>query len=145
MRLDELSSIEKQCCRSMDMAAEPFAKLTEELFAYKPLCSDDDTERKFRWFGYNIGKWIYLLDAYNDIDDDVKDKNYNPLLIQFEYDNGDINKFKEGIKDNVSFTLTYTLSEVGRMFELMDIKKNKSILENIIYGGMYKKTLRILR
>lgn len=143
-RLDELSSIEKQNCMSIDMAAEPFARLTEELFAYEPLYVPGNNEEKLRWFGYNIGKWIYLIDAYNDIEDDVRKGNYNPLLAQFEYDGADISEFKKSIKENINFTLTYTLSEAGRAFETMEIKKNKSIIENIIYGGMYKKTIQII-
>jgi hypothetical protein len=46
--------------------------------------------------------------------------------------------------ENIKFTLTYTLSEAGKAFELLELKKNREILENIIYGGMYNKTLQIL-
>ncbi|HBM80083.1 MAG: DUF5685 family protein [Clostridiales bacterium] len=145
-KLDELSVIEKQRCDSIDKAAEPFARLTEEIFAYPPLCEDKKREKSLHWFGYNIGKWIYIIDAYDDLEDDVKRKNYNPLLIQFcyNYNNEKIHDFKERIKGNVKFTLEHTLGQIGNAFDLMDIKKNKSIIENIIFGGMYKKTLQIL-
>lgn len=143
-RLSELSSIEKKGCSSSDEAAEPFARLTEEVFAYRPLCRIENNEKLLRWFGYNIGKWIYLLDAYDDIEKDIKNKNFNPLLNQFCYNNEKAQDFKERIKENIKFTLTYTLSEAGKAFELMNIVKNREIIENIIYGGMYKRTLKIL-
>ena len=143
-RLHELDDIENKKCASVDMAAEPFARLTEEIFAYPPYCGDKDTEKKLRWFGYNIGKWIYVLDAFDDLDDDIKNKNFNPLIYQFCYNNEKVSDFKDRIKENINFTLNFTLSEVGRVFKLLDIKKDREILENIIYGGMYNKTLQIL-
>lgn len=142
--LDELSVIEKAGCKSLDQAAEPFAKLTEEIFAYQPYCDNENSEKLLRWFGYNIGKWIYIIDGYDDIDKDLKNKNFNPIINQFCYNNEEITEFKNRIKDNVNFTLTYTLSQAGKAFELLEIKKNAEILENIIYGGMYNKTLQIL-
>jgi hypothetical protein len=141
MRLDELSNLEKCVCSSIDEAAEPFARLTEEIFAYGE--ADGDV-KQLRWFGYNIGKWIYILDAYDDLEKDLNNKNYNPILNQFCYNNEKITDFKGRIRENISFTLTYTLSEAGKAFELLDLKKNREILENIIYGGMYNKTLQIL-
>lgn len=155
-RLDELSRIENGGCTladgpasinppaSIDAAAEPFARLTEEIFAYGPLCSAPGREKTLRWFGYNIGKWIYILDAYDDIEKDIKGKKFNPLLGQFCYNNEKTADFKDRIKDNIKFTLTYTLSEAGKAYELMGIKKNSEIIENIIYGGMYNRTLQII-
>ncbi|MGI6227408.1 MAG: DUF5685 family protein, partial [Peptococcales bacterium] len=61
-RLNDLVELEKAKCSSMDEAAEPFAKLMEEVVAYEPLCSGKN-EQVLRWIGYNLGKWIYLLDA----------------------------------------------------------------------------------
>lgn len=143
-RLQELGALEKQNCRSVDEASEPFARLTEEIFAYGPLCGCSDNEKVLRWFGYNIGKWIYIIDAYDDIEKDIKNKSFNPILNQFCYNNEEVTDFKAGIKDNISFTLTYTLSQVGKAFELLELKKNKEIIENIIFGGMYNKTTQIL-
>ncbi len=142
--LNDLIMLEAEECASMDMAAEPFAKLMEEVTAYRPLCSDEKTEKALRWLGYNLGKWIYLLDAYDDIEKDIKGKNYNPLLCQFNYDNMDVIEFKKSIKQQVEFNLTYSLNEVSRAFELLDVKSNRSILDNIIYLGMLRKTEKIL-
>ena len=143
-RLDDLVQLEKAKCASMDMAAEPFAKLMEEVTAYKPLCGNEKNEKTLRWIGYNLGKWIYLLDAYDDMEKDIQSKNYNPLIYQYSYDNTDVASFKDKIKDRVEFNLTYSLNEISRAFELLDIKANKEILENIIYMGMLRKTEKIL-
>lgn len=143
-QLDDLVKLEKEKCASMDMAAEPFAKLMEEVTAYEPLCSDEKIEKILRWTGYNLGKWIYLLDAFDDLEKDIKAGNYNPLVYQYGYDNQDISGFKDKIRSRVEFNLTYSLNEVSRAFELLETKTNKSILENIIYLGMLRKTENIL-
>ena len=143
-RLDELAELEKARCASMDMAAEPFAKLMEEVTAYGPLCGDVKTEKALRWIGYNLGKWIYLIDAYDDLERDIKEKNYNPLIYQYNYANKDIIEFKKEICGKVRFNLTYSLNEISWAYELLDAKANKGILENIIYLGMLGKTEKIL-
>ncbi|MGE5613665.1 MAG: DUF5685 family protein [Bacillota bacterium] len=142
-RLNDLVKLEKRKCASMDEAAEPFAKLMEEVVAYEPLCTGKN-ERVLRWIGYNLGKWIYLLDAYDDIEKDIAGGKYNPLVYQFKYGGEDIAGFKEKIRGKAEFNLTYSLNEISRGFELLDVKMNKGILQNIIYIGMLRKTENIL-
>ncbi|MDP4092560.1 MAG: DUF5685 family protein [Bacillota bacterium] len=144
-RLEELSGLEKEKCSSMDRAAEPFARLMEEIFAFKPLCTDDKTEKILRWIGYNIGKWVYIVDAFDDIEKDIKKDSYNPLVLQYNYDGGNAEEFKIRIREKVEFNLTYALAEIAKAFELLDIKRNKGLVENIIYMGMLRKTEQILK
>ncbi|WP_027628072.1 DUF5685 family protein [Ruminiclostridium cellobioparum] len=143
-RLSELSRLEREGCASLDAAAEPFAKLMEEVLDYESL--EDDIRQVLRWMGYNIGKWIYLIDAFDDLEEDVKNSSYNPLLLHFKYDGSgeDIPAFKDRIKSQVEFTLLYCLREASKAFELLDAKENKGILENILYIGMLSKTDKIL-
>lgn len=148
-KLEELSYIEKNGCSSIDEAAEPFSKLTEEIFSCELIHDYEKQQKSLRYFGYNLGKWIYLIDAFNDIEKDIKKESFNPILRVFKYSQKIVTKealesYKNSILENISFTLKYTLSQAASAFELMDIKKNKEILENIIYGGMYKKTLYII-
>jgi len=141
-RLEDLSLLEEAKCDSIDAAAEPFAKLMEEVLDYERL--DDNTRQVLRWMGYNLGKWIYLIDAFDDIEDDIKNSSYNPLLTHFKYNGNDICDFKNGIKDQVEFILLYCLGETSKAFELLVTKENKGILENILYIGMLSKTDKIL-
>lgn len=144
-RLEELSRLEKQKCNSMDKSAEPFAKLMEEVTAYDKLCNNEKNEKILRWLGYNIGKWIYILDAYDDIEKDAKQNSYNPLIYQFDYnENEEIIEFKKRIRDRVEFNLTYSLGQIAKAYELMEIKANSGLVENIIYLGMLRKTEQIL-
>lgn len=141
-RLEELSLLEKSNCESLDAAAEPFAKLMEVVMDYEKL--DDNSRQALRWMGYNLGKWIYLIDAFDDLEDDVKNSSYNPLINHFKYSGNDMCTFKNEIKDQVEFILLYCLGEASKAFELLDTKENKGILENILYMGMLSKTDKIL-
>jgi len=143
-RLNELDKLESEKCSSVDRAAEPFAKLMEEVMDIRELYPDENPAKALRWLGYNMGKWIYILDAFDDLDDDIKESSYNPLIWQYGYNGGDIGDFKSGIREQVEFNLTFCLSEISKAFELMNIKSHRSLVENIIYLGMLKKTEQIL-
>lgn len=144
-RLSELSVLEEEKCSSMDAAAEPFAKLMEEITAYEPVCLDKKHEKILRWIGYNLGKWIYILDAYDDLKDDIHKKNYNSLIYQYNYSGEDIDIFRSRIRDKVEFNLTFSLNQIAKAFELLNVNNNKGLLENIIYMGMLRKTENILK
>jgi len=143
-KLDELHELEIEGCASMDKAAEPFARLMEEVLAYGPLCVGGKKGDALKWLGYNLGKWIYIMDAYNDIEDDAKKKAYNPLLRQFAYGGENIGGFKDRIKERVGFNLTYSLSQAAKACELLDMGSGKEIVENIIYMGCLGETEKIL-
>jgi hypothetical protein len=148
-RLEELFELEKNKCTSMDMAAEPFARIMEEIIIYEPLCKNKNTEKILRWLGYNLGKWIYLVDAFDDMEDDIKNDNYNPLLCKLTSDKINIkeekvSKLKDEMKDKVEFSLAYSLDQVAKAYELLNVKHVKGLIENIIYLGLYKKTEKIL-
>ncbi|HOJ10157.1 MAG TPA: DUF5685 family protein [Clostridiales bacterium] len=150
-KLNELFELENRKCDSIDEVAEPFSKIMEEVMAYEPLCADKKVEKMLRWMGYNLGKWIYILDAYDDMEEDARNKKYNPLLVKYWNKNSEknkineeINQIKNEIKERIEFVLIYSLDQVIKTYELMDAKKVKGIIENIIYIGMLRKTEKIL-
>lgn len=146
-RLNELAALEKEKCNSMDRAAEPFAKLMEEIMLYGNDRMDEKHANILKWMGYNIGKWIYIIDAYNDLEDDIRNNSYNPFIYQYNYTEGakgDVLSFKNKIRDRVEFNLVYALNQIAKSYELMETRCNRGILENIIYMGMLRKTEQIL-
>lgn len=138
--LRELSELEKAKCNSIDETSDCFARLTSGLFSD----TEDSNGRILNSMGYNIGKWIYIMDAYDDLIDDIRDGRYNPLIYSFEYKKG-TEDFKKSIKNNVEFVLLKCLDEISKGFELLDIKKNRGIIENIVYLGMADKTMKVIR
>jgi hypothetical protein len=95
------------------------------------------------WIGYNIGKWIYIIDAYSDIEKDIKTSSYNPFIVRFGKESS-AEEIKCSVKDEVEFILVYTLSQVSKSYELLKNGGFSPIIENIIYLGMLRKTENIL-
>ena len=119
----------------LDMAAEPTAKMLSRVF--KAEAENESEEAVFEEFGYHLGRWIYLMDAAADIDEDRKDKNFNPFLLKFSTeDSVDINEI-DGVISQSYYRLT-------KAYELIDIKRFKDILDNIIYRGLAVKQRKIL-
>lgn len=140
----ELSKLERNKCHEIDEVADIFAKIMEEI-SCPDFIENDETKRILKFLGYNLGRWIYIIDAFDDIEKDIKKKSYNPLLLQYKYNFGDdIESFIDKIKDEIEFTLTFTLENISKAFELLDIRHNKEILDNIVYLGMRDKMERVL-
>jgi hypothetical protein len=134
--LGELNRLEKEKSGNIDEIGGYFGKVTSEIFNV----NEDGNSSILKALGYNMGLWIYILDAYDDLIDDIKNKKYNPLIYRFGYKGDKPEEFKAEIKENISFVLIKCLDELSKAFELLNIRKNRGLIENIIYMGMERKT-----
>lgn len=117
-------SLESKNCDSLDEICNPTATALAEIFS---LCSEDENQKRvLNRLGYCMGKYIYLLDALSDRKDDLKNKSYNILNIIKQ----------EDMYERTERQIYYCINEAARAFELLDIKRYKTILGNIIYLGM---------
>lgn len=123
--LGELRSLEEDQSTSIDQTSNCFARLLEEIFDYK----DDEYSDRLRKVGFNIGKYIYIMDAYEDLDQDLEKGRYNPFS-SYKDD-------REGLKVKVDKLIGMTLARLEEAILNLDIKVNKSIIDNIIYSGVY--------
>jgi len=139
--LHSLSKVEKEGISSMDKASEPFAKLMSVVFPYPKL--DNMNRRILAWMGYNLGKWIYIMDAYSDIDDDLKSNSYNAIIAKYGRSLS-AEEIRSKSYDEVKFVLEVCLSEIGKSYELLDIKRNSGLLENIVFLGLFNRTQKVL-
>ncbi len=125
--IENQNILEKENCRNIDRAADPTAKALSEIFM---LCSDDDMQKRvLERLGYCMGRYIYLMDAVCDFEDDIKTKLYNVLISETV-------KTQEDAVNRTVPQIYFCINEAGKAFELLDIKKYKSILGNIIYLGL---------
>ena len=101
-------------------------KLSKSSFLYK----EDEWKECLSRMGFFLGKYIYIIDAYEDIEKDLKKGNYNPF--KEIYKNEDFDNFVERI-------LTMIISECAREFENLPIIEDVDILRNILYSGVWAK------
>lgn len=136
--IEKQDALEKQNCSSLDMAADPTAYALGKILTE---CSDDKVQKRILdRIGYCIGRYIYILDAACDLEEDIKSGSYNCLKSEFSGNR------EEFMKKRILPQLYVCSNEAGKAFELLDVKKYKSILGNIIYLGLedtFKKELKI--
>jgi len=90
--------------------------------------------------GYSLGRWVYLIDAYDDIEKDMANGEYNVFVNKY----GITGKVPEDVKKEIEFKFNFTLSQAMQALERLELKKNREILTNIICLGLKKKTQSIL-
>ena len=122
--LDELSELEKENATDIDRVSGCFGRIMAEIFAYR----EDVWEPTLRRMGFYFGKFIYLLDAYDDVEEDVKKENYNPFSKDY---------IIKGFDDRVKSMLMMMMAETCREFEKLPIIKYTDILRNILYSGVW--------
>ncbi|MGX8774803.1 MAG: DUF5685 family protein, partial [Bacillota bacterium] len=149
INLATLNGLEEAECANLDEAAESFSKIMEVIFreGAKKLYPDlPELHDNFARTGYHMGKWIYLIDAADDIEENIETGAYNPLLYRFEYRDEEetTQQFRERIRENLEFNLYHYLAVLSEQTESLDIKKNRGIIDNVIYFGMNRKTEEII-
>lgn len=108
----------------IDAYAEPTAVALSKLF--EGMSNNKFDARVFNQVGYLLGKWIYIADAVLDFDKDKKSKTFNPFI--------DLESFDE-VKQKANPILNTCQVHIANDFALLEIKKYKSIMENIIFFG----------
>lgn len=126
----QLSEKEKAGCYDID----DMSRLFGEVMAQIMLCREDEWKENLYRLGLYLGKFIYLCDAYEDIDKDLKDQNYNPFYQIYQN-----NDFEEQIRD----ILVIMMAECSKEFEKLPILENLEILRNIIYSGVWFRYERV--
>jgi hypothetical protein len=129
--LEELEAYEKQKSSNLDETAGCFGNICAELFVY-----DSQWRYAMQRTGFYFGKFIYLLDAYDDLERDGKKGCYNPF---FSY------KDREDFSDWVYGILQMMMAEVCKEFEKLPILENAALLRNILYAGVWGKFHQITK
>ena len=125
--LQKLSILETQNEQNIDIMAGLFGEIMAELFAYR----HDEWESSLRKIGFFLGKFVYLMDAYEDVEKDIQTGNYNPFKQSFQND--------PDFAANVRSLLTLMMAECSREFEKLPVLLHVDILRNILYSGVWQK------
>lgn len=121
--LTSLSVIETEHPEMIDEAVNYSGRMLSEVFVYK----EDFWAEGLRTFGYELGRFIYLMDAAMDYKKDRKKKNYNPLF----YMNREPKEVEE--------YLTILIGNATKQYEKLPIVQDAHLIENILYGGVWQQ------
>lgn len=123
-KMNMLTIVESAKNLPLDKVAKVFGEILAEVFVYR----DDYWKEDLYKIGFFLGKYIYLLDAYEDVEKDIKSGDYNPFK---EISNG------ENFDEQVLNLLMLMIGECTDAFERLPLVENVEILRNILYSGVW--------
>lgn len=129
--LAELSACERECCASVDRAAEPFAALMADMAAVVP---DGPRRRVMAELFYHLGRWIYLVDAADDLKKDVANSCYNPLRYRYALTSGELD---EKTRQEVALLLDLSVHRMADAYALLERGVWSNILDSFFYESLY--------
>ena len=137
---EKLRELEAANCTSTDRASDCFAGLLSELFAVTSLGGRDEYySEQMRKLCYNVGKFVYLADALDDIEEDHAAKRYNPVLAAYAGFDGDRAAYFAAHSAELRFTVNSTVNRAIECSNGMTFTQADGLLRNIIYDGLRAK------
>lgn len=124
--LAELRSLEEGESPSIDHTADCFARLLQ---AAAPRTGGSRLDRPRQQLLYHLGRWIYLIDAVDDLPEDQRRGSYNPVHARFPEWSGED-------QDYLRRNLDHSLALMGAAFQLLPGSPWSGVVENIIYSGL---------
>lgn len=126
IELDRLRVLEEKRTTSIDHTADTFACV---LKAAAPPEREAGKKRVLEHLLYHLGRWIYLVDAWDDLEEDRAHSRYNPLIARF----GDE---VEGEKEYISTTMTHSLKLAVSAANLAEFGDWEAVVNNMLYQGL---------
>lgn len=140
---DEQARIENEKTDSIDIAAHPTAISLQKILSDG--IKDETQKRIVERIGYCLGRWVYLMDAFDDLENDIKAGAYNPFALKYKLDKSFLTGDNKAIEDDIIKSIRLTANETGLALELLDKNCYKPLIENIIFDGMEAELMKIIK
>lgn len=134
------NELEKNLCTVLDAVCEPSAKMLAEIS--DEVLGDKKTEYTNRLF-YAVGKWVYLIDALDDYDKDVKKKNYNLLRLIYNAENG--NELIKTHGEELAFVFNDMFTAIQECVLNIKFNFNSDLVKNILLRGITATTNEVVK
>ena len=122
------AEVEKNKETNLDLVAGLTGEMLGEIMCWR----EDEWQEEMRTLGFYMGKFIYLMDAYEDYEADQKKNCYNPLVYMEKENDQEFDTF-------CKLLLTSMMSECAKSFERLPILLHADILRNILYSGVWSR------
>lgn len=138
--LEELHAIESQCLPSLDRPADTFARILQGAAAQLEPAARCSAIGQIL---YHVGRWIYLTDAFDDLEEDRARGNYNPLLLRY---GPQAQEEQESLRETLHVSLgladtAYALLDWGAWESLLGhiLRTGLPVVEQAVFSGTWKK------
>lgn len=123
---------------SLDDMCSSFADCLSSVFAFG---TDGEAKRILASLGGYLGRFIYTLDAVDDLDADEKKGAFNPILLRY----GSSEKAKAHFEE-LDLVLSYYVNQMKLALDLLEGDKNLfAICDNIICLGLFQSAGKIMK
>lgn len=136
--LRKLSKIEAEGLASVDVPADAFGEILADILCYGLEGTD---EKIMRNIGRHVGRWIYIIDAADDLDEDIKKNRFNAFAKLYG------GRIPDDERESVANSLRLELLAAEPAFDLIDYNELydiEAIIGNIMYLGMPNTAERVL-
>jgi hypothetical protein len=130
-QLTLLGRLEREKCPSMDRSADAFAQL---LSGIAEEVAEPVKARILSQLFYHLGRWIYLVDAADDLAEDFAAGRYNPLIYRFALPSGALT---EQAREALIATLDRSIHRMAAAFELWEFGVWSPIIRSVVYEGLF--------
>ena len=118
-----------------DACAEPTAQMLAQTFALLAP-NEESLTRILQSFGYFLGKWVYMIDAADDMEKDIRENAFNPFVLKLGLSKESTQEEIKQAKTYCNESLNAVLSQVIGSYHLLDIYHFEPIIHNIIFEGL---------
>ena len=137
-RYQQLRDMEQVNCDSIDRVADAFAQLAKN---FAVLVLGERATELVQTLCYNLGKWIYLIDALDDVSKDLRRHNYNPFVAHYS-----VNSARQLAAnfDELQFEMYAVLNRIASAYNDLNLTLYSCILNNVLYDSIRSKTNQVL-
>ena len=104
-RLTTLQQLERENCSSLDRMADQFAMI---MTAMVPTDRNETSRRVLEQLLYHLGRWIYLIDAWDDLDEDLAHGRYNPVACRYQFSTASTQQAKDQTRQSLERTVSHS-------------------------------------
>ncbi len=150
--LNTIYKLENAHDTNIDKLSNAFGDIMSEILdiSSKDLDARDKNKYGDMWkaelkiLGFNLGKFIYIMDAFDDVEKDMKKDSFNPFM----------DRYKACLKDELAMRefeayveklLMMCASDMAKSYERLPIVHETAMLRNIIYSGIWMKFVSICK
>ena len=124
--LNALDEMEKQRCQDIDALCRPAGQMMGACFAWR----QDGFAPALERMGAALGRFIYLMDAYEDYDQDVRAGRFNPLTALHQ---------EQDYEARMADILNMEMAQCVEAFDYLPIEQDAALLRNILYSGVWSR------
>ena len=135
-----LIELEKIKCNSLDRVSDTFGCMMQDIV--KELLGDK-ADNKVLEVAYSLGKWIYLIDALDDFDKDIKKSNYNVFTYEFPSASSKEELLKVHGKEVVQI-FGNLLNDLSENSKNLNYNFNHDLIDNVLQKGLFVQTKSVM-